>query len=93
MSRTQPEVRYPRAQQSRGRGHAGQTTRCIEGPRRRHALISPARAVKKGLKFRPLETTVRDTLAWQATRPAEHQTLRTGLKPEQEAEALAKLRT
>jgi 2'-hydroxyisoflavone reductase len=55
-------------------------------------LISPARAVKKGLKFRSLETTIRDTLAWQATRPAENQTLRTGLKVEQEAEALAKLR-
>ena len=56
-------------------------------------LISPARAIKKGLKFRSLETTIRDTLAWQATRPAENQTLRTGLKPEQEAEVLAKLRT
>jgi len=56
-------------------------------------LISPARAIKKGLKFRTLETTIRDTLAWQATRPAESQTLRTGLKPEQEAAALAKLHT
>jgi 2'-hydroxyisoflavone reductase len=56
-------------------------------------LISPARAIKKGLKFRTLETTIRDTLAWQATRPAENQTLRTGLKPEQEAAALAKLHT
>lgn len=55
-------------------------------------LISPARAMKKGLKFRPLETTIRDTLAWQKTRPAENQTLRTGLKPEQEALVLAKLR-
>jgi 2'-hydroxyisoflavone reductase len=55
-------------------------------------LISPARAVGKGLKFRTLEATIRDTLAWQATRPVENQTLRTGLKPEQEAEALAKLR-
>ena len=54
-------------------------------------LISPARAIKKGLKFRSLETTIRDTLAWQATRPAENQTLRTGLNPEQEAAALAKL--
>ena len=54
-------------------------------------LISSARAVKKGLKFRSLETTIRDTLAWQATRPAESQTLRTGLKPEQEAEVLTKL--
>ena len=56
-------------------------------------LISPARAIKKGLKFRSLETTIRDTLAWQATRPAENQTLRTGLNPEQEAAALAKLHT
>jgi len=55
-------------------------------------LISPARAVKKGLKFRSLETTIRDTLAWQATRPVENQTLRTGLKPDQEAAALEKLR-
>ena len=55
-------------------------------------LISSARAVKKGLKFRPLETTIRDTLAWQKTRPAEQQTLRNGMKPEQEAEVLAKLR-
>jgi 2'-hydroxyisoflavone reductase len=54
-------------------------------------LISCKRAVRKGLKFRSLETTIRDTLAWQATRPAENQTLRTGLKPEQEAAALAKL--
>ena len=54
-------------------------------------LISCSRAVKKGLKFRSLVTTIRDTLAWQATRPAENQTLRTGLKPEQEAEVLAKL--
>jgi len=56
-------------------------------------LISCSRAVKKGLKFHTLETTIRDTLAWQATRPAENQTLRTGLKPEQEAEVLAKLHT
>jgi 2'-hydroxyisoflavone reductase len=56
-------------------------------------LISPARAIKKGLKFRSLETTIRDTLAWQATRPAENQKLRTGLNPEQETAVLAKLHT
>ena len=28
-------------------------------------LVSPARARKKGLKFRSLETTIRDTLEWQ----------------------------
>jgi 2'-hydroxyisoflavone reductase len=54
--------------------------------------ISPARAVKKGLTFRPLATTIRDTLAWQKQRPAEQQILRNGLKAEQEAELLAKLR-
>jgi 2'-hydroxyisoflavone reductase len=56
------------------------------------ALMSPARAVKKGLRFRSLETTIRDTLAWQKQRPAEQQTFRVGLKPEQEAELLQKLR-
>ena len=55
-------------------------------------LVSPARAVKQGLKFRSLETTIRDTLAWHKTRPADQQALRNGLKPEQEAEVLAKLR-
>jgi 2'-hydroxyisoflavone reductase len=56
------------------------------------ALVSPARAVAKGLKFRTLETTIRDTLAWQKTRPAEKQTLRAGLTPEREAELLKALR-
>jgi 2'-hydroxyisoflavone reductase len=56
------------------------------------ALVSPARAVKKGLKFRSLETTIRDTLAWQKTRPEEKQKLRTGMTMEKEAEVLAKLR-
>jgi 2'-hydroxyisoflavone reductase len=55
-------------------------------------LISPARAVKKGLKFRSLETTIRDTLAWQKTRAEANQTLRTGMTAEQETEVLAKLR-
>ena len=52
------------------------------------ARVSSARAVKKGLKFRSLETTIRDTLAWQKTRPEEKQKLRTGLTPEREAELL-----
>jgi 2'-hydroxyisoflavone reductase len=54
-------------------------------------LVSPARAVKKGLKFRSVETTIRDTLAWQKGRPEDKQKLRAGLSPEQEAELLAKL--
>jgi 2'-hydroxyisoflavone reductase len=55
------------------------------------ALCNPGRAVKKGLRFRPLEVTVRETLEWQKSRPAEKQKLRAGLTPEMEAELLAKL--
>lgn len=56
------------------------------------ALISSKRAVSSGLKFRSLDVTVRDTLAWQAQRPArQRETLRAGLSPEREAELLAKL--
>lgn len=56
-------------------------------------LVSSARAVAKGLRFRPLETTVRDTLAWHKTRPAEQQQkLRAGFSPEREAQLLKALR-
>jgi 2'-hydroxyisoflavone reductase len=56
-------------------------------------FCASARAEKKGLKFRTLETTIRDTLAWQKGRPEEKQKLRAGLTMEKEAELLAKLRT
>lgn len=57
------------------------------------ALVNPARAVSKGLRFRTLETTVRDTLAWHAKRPAaEQQKLRAGLTAEREKELLKQLR-
>lgn len=53
------------------------------------AQVSSARAVAKGLKFRDPATTIADTLAWHATRPAEQQQkLRAGLTPEREAELL-----
>jgi len=56
-------------------------------------LISSARAVEKGLRFRTLETTVRDTLAWHAKRPAaEQQKLRAGFSPEREAQLLKLLK-
>jgi 2'-hydroxyisoflavone reductase len=55
-------------------------------------LVSPARARKKGLKFRSLETTIRDTLEWQKTRPADKQALKAGLTLEREAELLKKLK-
>jgi 2'-hydroxyisoflavone reductase len=48
------------------------------------------KAVAKGLTFRPLAETARETLEWHQTRPAEAQAkLRAGLTPEREAEVLA----
>jgi 2'-hydroxyisoflavone reductase len=52
-------------------------------------LVSSARAVQQGLRFRDLDTTVRDTLEWHNKRPAEQrQKLAVGLTPEREAELL-----
>ncbi len=51
--------------------------------------ISSARAVAAGLKFRPLETTCKDTLAWFRTLPTERQQqLKAGLPAEREAVVL-----
>jgi 2'-hydroxyisoflavone reductase len=48
------------------------------------------RALDKGLTFRPLPETARDTLAWFKTLPADRQAnFKAGLKPEREAEVLA----
>ncbi len=48
------------------------------------------RAIGAGLTFRPLATTVRDTLAWWPTVPqARRDNPRFTIKPEQEAVALA----
>jgi len=50
---------------------------------------SVAAALAKGLTYRPLDMTARDTLAYHKSRPAEQQqNLRAGLKPEREAEVL-----
>jgi len=54
-------------------------------------LIRCDRAVAKGLTFRTMEQTIRDTLEWQKSRPAANQTLRSGLTAEKEAELLKKL--
>ena len=52
--------------------------------------INNQRAIAKGLTFRPLPETVRDTLAWFKSQPAERQAkLRAGLTPEREKEVLA----
>ncbi|MCC6653051.1 MAG: NAD-dependent epimerase/dehydratase family protein [Candidatus Eisenbacteria bacterium] len=55
---------------------------------------SNARAVAKGLKFRPLAVTALDTLEWNKTRPPEARQAQlegklNGLAPEREAEVLA----
>jgi 2'-hydroxyisoflavone reductase len=51
--------------------------------------ISIQRALDKGLTFRPLADTARDTLAWFKSQPAERQAkLRAGVTPEKEKEVL-----
>ena len=55
---------------------------------------SNARAIAKGLTFRPLAVTARDTLAWNKTRPPEQlealaKGVQNGLDAEKEAEVLA----
>jgi 2'-hydroxyisoflavone reductase len=52
--------------------------------------IDVSKAIAAGLKFRPLEETVRDTLAWAQTRPDDHK-WRAGLTAEREAQVLAAL--
>jgi 2'-hydroxyisoflavone reductase len=47
------------------------------------------KALEKGLTFRPLDVTTRDTLAWFKTLPAERQAeMKAGVKPEREKEVL-----
>jgi 2'-hydroxyisoflavone reductase len=55
------------------------------------ARIDISKAIEAGLTFRPLEETVRDTLEWVKTRPADHE-WRAGLTAEREAEVLAALK-
>ena len=48
------------------------------------------RALSKGLTFRPLNVTARDTLAWFKSLPQDRQSkLRAGLAPEREPQVLA----
>lgn len=56
-------------------------------------LVSSARAVAQGLRFRDLELTVKDTLAWHEQRPTEQKAkLRAGLTAERETELLKQLK-
>ena len=51
-------------------------------------MSTAARAIAAGLTFRPLAETVRATLDWLATRPADY-AWKAGLTPERETETLA----
>ena len=54
------------------------------------ARTNISRALSKGLTFRPLAETARDTLAWFKSLPQDRQSkLRAGLTPEREAEVLS----
>jgi 2'-hydroxyisoflavone reductase len=52
------------------------------------AEVDISKAVTSGLTFRPIPETVKDTLEWANTRPADHD-WRAGLSPEREQELLA----
>ncbi len=53
------------------------------------AAISNARAVARGLRFRPVADTARDTLAWWRAEPADRRAkLRAGLSPARERAVL-----
>jgi 2'-hydroxyisoflavone reductase len=57
------------------------------------ARVDCSRATSRGLTFRPLDTTVRDTLSWWKEQPAERtKALRAGISPEREAEVLRAFR-
>lgn len=49
--------------------------------------VDCGRAIAAGLTYRPLADTIRDTLAWERTLPADRQ-MRAGLKPEREEQLL-----
>lgn len=61
-----------------------------ESEGRGFSWVSNARPRAAGLKFKPTEEIVRETLVWARSRPADYE-LRAGLKPEREAELLKKL--
>jgi 2'-hydroxyisoflavone reductase len=53
--------------------------------------VDVSKAIQAGLRFRPFEETVRDTLVWAQTRPVDHE-WRAGLQPAREQELLALLK-
>jgi 2'-hydroxyisoflavone reductase len=53
--------------------------------------VDVSKAIDAGLKFRPLEDTIRDTIAWAEMRPENHE-WRAGLNPDREQILLALLK-
>jgi 2'-hydroxyisoflavone reductase len=53
--------------------------------------VNIQKALHASMLFRPLEGTIRDTLAWEATRPEGH-AWRAGLSPDKEAELIKALK-
>ncbi len=63
----------------------------LEGGEAGHPFIDVSRAVKAGLRFRPISETVRGTLDWWATVPQERKDapMKAGITAEREKELLA----
>lgn len=59
-------------------------------PREGRSMVANARGIEKGMKYRPIGDTIRDTLQWAKTERGDKPWTRTGLKPEREQELLAK---
>ena len=62
----------------------------LDGADAGHPFINVNKALRKGLTFRPISETIRDTLDWWATVPQERRDrpMRSGLTAEREREAL-----
>ena len=58
-------------------------------PREGRSVVANARAIEKGMTFRPIADTVRDTLSWAKTERGD-KPFRTGLPPERETVLLGK---
>jgi len=70
--------------------HASVPWIMLRGNNLGHTSVSNAKAIAAGLTFRPLDGTVRDTLAWWQTVPQERRDKpRFAITPEIEAQALA----
>jgi 2'-hydroxyisoflavone reductase len=59
-------------------------------PRAGRGTVQNQRAIARGLAFRPIGETIRDTLQWAKTERGNAPFARTGVKPDKEAALLAK---